>query len=66
MTNKGIKRLLLVIILIQILIFLGSVARIAFYQNRPYVEGKETILVIPWPWNLEWQDGGFVMRLEVE
>ena len=66
MTNKGIKRLLLVIILIQILIFLGSVARIAFYQNRPYVEGKETILVIPWPWALEWDGHGFVMRLEVD
>ena len=32
--------------------------------ERPTVETKSTVYVVPWPWELEWQDGGFVMRLE--
>ena len=33
--------------------------------DNPTVETRTTMYVIPWPWELEWQDGGFVMRLEV-
>ena len=32
--------------------------------ERPTVETKSIVYVVPWPWALEWQDGGFVMRLE--
>ena len=32
--------------------------------DNPTVETRTTMYVVPWPWELEWQDGGFVMRLE--
>lgn len=33
--------------------------------DGPTVETKSTVYVVPWPWELEWDGQGFVMRLEV-
>ena len=63
MTTKS-KRLIL-ILAILLLVF-GVAAVWSYSGDRPTVETKTTVYVVPWPWELEWQDGGFVMRLEVE
>lgn len=62
MTTKS-KRLIL-ILAILLLVF-GVTAVWSYSGDRPTIETKTTVYVVPWPWVLEWQDSGFVMRLEV-
>lgn len=62
MSNKA-KSLILVQALL-ILVF-GVAIVWAYSGDQATVETKTTVYVVPWPWQLEWQDGGFVMRLEV-
>ncbi|SDY29713.1 hypothetical protein [Eubacterium barkeri] len=63
MTTKS-KRLILIIAML--LMVFGVAAIWSYSGKRPTVETKSTVYVVPWPWELEWQDGGFVIRLEVE
>lgn len=34
--------------------------------NRPTVETRNNIYVVPWPWELQWDGTGFLMRLDVK
>ena len=63
MTTKS-KRLIL--ILAMLLLVFGVAAVWSYSGDRPTVETKTTVYVVPWPWELEWDGSGFVMRLEVE
>lgn len=62
MTTKS-KRLIL--LMAMLLLVFGVTAVWSYSGDRPTIETKTTVYVVPWPWALEWQDGGFVMRLEV-
>ena len=62
MTTKS-KRLIL--ILSMLLLVFGVTAVWSYTGDRPTIETRTTVYVVPWPWELEWQDGGFVMRLEI-
>ena len=53
------------IIVAMLLLVFGIAAVWAYSGDRPTVETRRTVYVVPWPWELEWQDNGFVMRLEV-
>lgn len=70
-----LKKKIICIIIATYMVIVGSYAvclheMISRYGlpvlEGPAVETRDTVYVIPWPWNLEWQDGGFTMRLEVE
>lgn len=63
MTTKS-KRLIL--ILSMLLLAFGVAAVWTYSGDKPTIETGTTVYVVPWPWALEWQDNGFVMRLEVE
>ena len=63
MTTKS-KRLIL--ILAMLLLVFGVAAVWSYSGDKPTIETRTTMYVVPWPWALEWQDGGFVMRLEIE
>ena len=63
MTTKS-KRIIL--ILSMLLLVFGVAAVLAYSGDRPTVETKTTVYVVPWPWKLEWDGHGFVMRLEVK
>ena len=62
MTTKSKHRIL---ILAMLLLAFGVAAVWSYTGDRPTVETRTTMYVVPWPWELEWQDGGFAMRLEV-
>lgn len=55
-----------ILILAMLLLVFGVAAVWSYSGDKPTVETRTTVYVVPWPWELEWQDGGFVMRLEVE
>lgn len=44
----------------------GVAAVWSYSGGRPTVETRTTVYVVPWPWQLEWDGSGFVMRLEVK
>ena len=48
-----------------LLLVFGVAAVWSYTGDRPTIETCTTVYVVPWPWDLEWQDGGFVMRLEI-
>ena len=69
-----LKKKVICIIIATLMVIIGSYAvclheMICRYGlpvlDNPTVETRTTVYVVPWPWALEWQDGGFVMRLEV-
>ena len=51
MTTKS-KRLIL--ILSMLLLVFGATAVWSYSGDRPTVETKTTVHVVPWPWELEW------------
>lgn len=69
-----LKKKVICIIIATLMVIVGSYA-VCLYEmvrrygpqvlERPTVETRTTVYVVPWPWALEWQDGGFVMRLEI-
>lgn len=63
MTNQS-KRM--AIIVAMLLLVFGAAAVWAYSGDRPTVETRSTVYVVPWPWVLEWDGGGFIMRLEVK
>ena len=72
--SMTLKKKIICIIIATLMVIIGSYAvclheMICRYGpqvlERPTVETRDVIYVVPWPWELEWQDGGFVMRLEV-
>ena len=63
MTTKS-KRLIL--ILSMLLLVFGVTAVWSYTGDRPTIETRTTVYVVPWPWELEWDGSGFVMRLEVK
>ena len=72
--SMTLKKKIICIIIATLMVIFGSYAvclheMICRYGlpvlDNPTVETRTTMYVIPWPWELEWQDGGFVMRLEV-
>lgn len=66
MSDKLVKRLMVLIIIAQSIALFSALANLTYCFNRPTIETRDTVYVVPWPWALEWQDGGFMMRLEVE
>jgi hypothetical protein len=36
------------------------------YKRRPTIETKSIVYIVPWPWQLVYQDGALWMRLEVQ
>lgn len=63
MTTKS-KRLIL--ILSMLLLVFGVTAVWSHSGDRPTIETKTTVYVVPWPWELVYQDGEMWMRLEIE
>ena len=63
MTTKS--KCLILLLDILLLVF-GVAAVLAYSGDRSTIETRTTVYVVPWPWELEWQDGGFTMRLEVK
>lgn len=72
--SMTLKKKIICIIIATLMVIVGSYA-VCLYEmvsrygpqvlERPTVETRDVIYVVPWPWVLEWQDGGFVMRLEI-
>ncbi|SDX41663.1 hypothetical protein SAMN04488579_10291 [Eubacterium barkeri] len=50
--------------LVLMMLALGAI--IEFEYQRPTIETKRRVYVVPWPWKLEWDGNGFIMRLEVK
>lgn len=63
MTNQS-KRM--AIIVAMLLLVFGIAAVWAYSGDRPTVETRSTVYVVPWPWELVYQDGELWMRLEVK
>ena len=62
MTTKS-KRLILIIAMVMLVFSVTAVW--SYSGDKPTIETRTTMYVVPWPWELEWQDNGFVMRLEI-
>ncbi|WP_176770901.1 hypothetical protein [Eubacterium barkeri] len=58
------KRLILIIAMLLLVFVVAAVW--GYSGDRPTVETRTTVYVVPWPWTLEWDGNGFVMRLEVD
>ncbi|SEA15438.1 hypothetical protein SAMN04515656_104129 [Eubacterium aggregans] len=57
MTPNGKYKM--VAILVAIALFVVGVWAVKAYSGGwPTVETRTTVYVVPWPWTLEWQDGG--------
>ena len=72
--SMTLKKKVICIIIATLMVIIGSYAvclheMICRYGlpvlDNPTVETRTTMYVVPWPWELEWQDNGFVMRLEI-
>ena len=72
--SMTLKKKIICIIIATLMVIVGSYAvclheMICRYGlpvlDNPTVETRTTMYVVPWPWTLEWQDGVFVMRLEI-
>ena len=63
MTIKS-KRLILIIAVVMLVFSVTAVW--SYSGDKPTIETRTTMYVVPWPWELEWDGHGFVMRLEVK
>ena len=44
-----------------------TVVKSIYYIPKPYVETKETVYIIPWPWSLEINENGVIsMTLNIK
>ena len=69
-----LKKKVICIIIATLMVIIGSYAvclheMICRYGlpvlDNPTVETRATVYVVPWPWALEWDGKGFIMRLEI-
>jgi hypothetical protein len=63
MTTKS-KRLILIIAVVMLVFSVTAVW--SYSGDRPTIETKTTVYVVPWPWQLVYQDGALWMELEVQ
>ena len=65
MRDNSVKRLMVLIIIAQSIALFSALANLTHCFNRPTIETRTTVYVVPWPWALEWDGKGFIMRLEI-
>lgn len=63
MTNQS-KRM--AIIVAMLMLVFGVAAVWSYSCDRPTVETRSAVCVVPWPWELVYQDGELWMKLEVK